>query len=190
MVACALDWIRYTSASAWIKHACALYSGLPSLHGNYFHLPAVTSLISERCSESWICLYAGTSFESLIHFSIVLSKIKLCSVIPFLCRSLLYWLFSVMLCSGRARFFTVISLLAGSHHWVMPELTIISQPQYLEKSVLRSLSYEGLFPQSECNCDHSSLMESHWHRALFLVARQLLSIGELKMGWKYVLKSW
>jgi hypothetical protein len=39
-----------------------------------------------------------------------------------------------------------------------------------------------------CCCDHSSEMESHWHRALFLVVGTvtLLSIRELQLCWKYV----
>ncbi len=39
-----------------------------------------------------------------------------------------------------------------------------------------------------CCCDHSSEMESHWHRALFLVVGTVtsLSIRELQLCWKYV----
>ncbi len=39
---------------------------------------------------------------------------------------------------------------------------------------------------SWCNCDHSNLMESHWHRALFLAQEQYLSIAQLQVGWKSI----
>jgi hypothetical protein len=49
-----------------------------------------------------------------------------------------------------------------------------------------SFWYKGLFPLG-C-CDHSSLMESHWHRGLFLVAGSVqLSIRGLQLWQKYVI---